>query len=147
MLARLEEFETMMLLLHEENLNTCGLNGSLMAVVETKTELQNLFERIDALEKLVDDVKRTVFYYEAKVEAAEKELGIMQAGLKIKELLKPLLVCFVRNYLNVCGHYILLLQMLNSDSGTLTRNKDNEGAAVIFKTEDYFPESIGDLDL
>lgn len=93
MLARLEEFETMILLLHEENTNTCGLNGSLMAVVERKTELQTLFDRIDALEKIVDHAKRAVSCCEMKVETAERDLGLMQTSLKIKDLLKPLLVC------------------------------------------------------
>lgn len=93
MLIRLEEFETMISLLHEENVNTCGLNGSLMAVLENKAELKSLFERIDALEKMVEHVKKTVNCYEMKIEAAERDLGLMQTSSKIKDFLKPLLVC------------------------------------------------------
>lgn len=93
MLARLEEFETMITLLHEEKTNTYGLKGSLMDVIQEKTELKDLFDRIDALEKVVAHAKAAVNYYEIKVEAAEKDLSLMQTSSKIKDFLKPLLVC------------------------------------------------------
>lgn len=93
MLARLEEFETMISLLHEERTNTYGIKGSLMDLIHEKNELANLFQGIEALEKLVDNAKKTIHHYELKVESAEKNLRLMQTTSKIKDFLKPLLVC------------------------------------------------------
>lgn len=92
MLARLEELETMISLLHEEEANTYSLKGSLMDVMQEKNELKNLFDRIDALEKIVDHAKAAVNYSEMKIEAAEKDLSLMQTSSKIKDFLKPLWV-------------------------------------------------------
>lgn len=92
MLARLEEFETMISLFHEEKTNTYALRGSLMDVMQDRNELLCLFLRIDALEKVVEHIKATVNHCEMKVEAAEKDLSLMQTTSKIKDFLKPLWV-------------------------------------------------------
>lgn len=92
MLARLEEFETMISLLHEEKTKTYSLKGSLMNVIQERIELKNLCDRIDALEKIVDHAKAAVNFCEIKVETAEKDLSLMQTSSKIKDFLKPLWV-------------------------------------------------------
>lgn len=104
MLARLEEFETMVSLVDDEKTNTCSLKGSLMVIIQERSELKNLFERIDALEKIVDEAKKAVNYYEFKVEEAEKDSSLMQTSSKIKEFLKPLWVCQSNQRI----HYFLL---------------------------------------
>lgn len=92
MLARLEELETMILLVQQERQNTVGPNGSITQIIDNIPELNELCGRIDNLEKLVEHIKQNINYLEEKVEAAENEVGLPNSTNKLKTLLKPLLV-------------------------------------------------------
>lgn len=92
MLARLEELETMILLVQQERQNTVGPNGSITQIIENIPELNELCGRIDNLEKLVEHIKQNINYLEEKVEVAENDVGLPNSTNKLKTLLKPLLV-------------------------------------------------------
>lgn len=92
MLARLEEFETMITLVEQERCSAIGVAGTLTEVMESSGELNALCSRIDALEKFMEHVKSNVDYLENKLEAAEKNVGLNSSTNKLKTFFKPLLV-------------------------------------------------------
>lgn len=97
MLTRLEELDTMIALVQQERCNSIGITGSLTQTLDYKAELKNLCDRIDALEKVVDDAKNNIDMLEIKVDAAEKHLGITDNATKFKNFLAPI---FVSNIFN-----------------------------------------------
>lgn len=134
MLARLEEFETMVSFLHQQNAASCGLTNSLTDVIQNKDELQQLFDRIDALERMVEHVKATVNRLENKVEEAEKNLGIMPS-FQIKSLLKPLLVRFILLFIDLFLLFFFL-QKLSTEPPSSEPSTLEE-----FRASDYFTRS------
>lgn len=92
MLARLEEFETMISLVEQERCSAIGVVGSLTEIMESSEELKILGNKIDALEKFMEHVKSNVDYLENKIDAAEKHAGLNKNTNKLKTFLKPLLV-------------------------------------------------------
>lgn len=92
MLARLEEFESMVSLVEQERCSAIGVVGSLTEIMNSRDELNSLCTKIDALEKFIEHVKSNVDYFENKVDAAEKIVGINKNANKLKTFFKPLLV-------------------------------------------------------
>ncbi|KRT85135.1 hypothetical protein AMK59_802, partial [Oryctes borbonicus] len=90
MITRLEEFDTMIALVQQERCNSIGITGSLTETLDYKVELKNLCNRIDVLEKIVEDAKNNINMLEIKVEAAEKHFGINDSTSKIRNLLAPI---------------------------------------------------------
>ncbi|KAF2893265.1 hypothetical protein ILUMI_12909 [Ignelater luminosus] len=90
MLTRLEEFETILLIVQQERCNAVGLTGSLTQALDNFGELKELCDRIDALEKLIEHVKANIDTIERRIEAAEEHFGLTDNTSKIKNLLIPL---------------------------------------------------------
>ncbi|GJQ68243.1 hypothetical protein Trydic_g16856 [Trypoxylus dichotomus] len=90
MITRLEEFDTMIMLVQQERCNSIGITGSLTETIDYKAELKNLCNRIDALEKIVDHAKNNIDMLENKVEVAEKQFGISDGTSKLKNFLAPI---------------------------------------------------------
>lgn len=86
MLVRLEEFQTMVILVQQEKCN------SLAELTESKSELLSLCEKIEALEQLIEHIKSNMYMLEGKIEAAESNLGLKDNTTKIKTFLKPFFV-------------------------------------------------------
>lgn len=98
MLTRLEEFETILLVVQQERCNAVGLTGSLTQALDNFGELKELCDRIDALEKLIEHVKTNVDTIERRIEATEEHFGLTDNTSKIKNLLIPL---FVSHYIYI----------------------------------------------
>lgn len=75
-----------------DSLHVVGPTGALTAVIDYKEELDGLCKRIDAVEKLVEHIRRNLNYLENKVEEAEESIGLTNKSSKLKAFLKPLLV-------------------------------------------------------
>ncbi|EEZ99861.2 Biogenesis of lysosome-related organelles complex 1 subunit 4-like Protein [Tribolium castaneum] len=88
MLARLEEFQTMISFAKQERINATELVSSIQSSNES---LNDLFQRIDSVEKLVQDVKSTLDNLEAVVEKAEEEVGVTESKTsKVANIFTPL---------------------------------------------------------
>lgn len=92
MLARLEEFETMISLVEQERCSAIGVAGTLTEVMDKSSEFSTLCERIDTLEKVIEHINSNIDYLENKLEAAENSVGLNNNTNKLKTFLKPLLV-------------------------------------------------------
>ncbi|XP_044252497.1 biogenesis of lysosome-related organelles complex 1 subunit 4 [Tribolium madens] len=88
MLARLEEFQTMISFAKQERINATELVSSIQSSNES---LNYLFKRIDSVEKLIQEVKSTVDNLETDVEKAEEEVGITESKTrKVANIFTPL---------------------------------------------------------
>jgi len=89
MITRLEEFESILLLVQQERCESMGLTGHLVDTADCVSDLKDLCLRIDAVENLVAYIKNAVQFLEIKIDAAETEFGIKEAS-KLKNFFKPL---------------------------------------------------------
>lgn len=90
MLARLEEFQTMICFARQERIIATEL---LSSIENSKDNLNDLFNRIDSVERLVQDVKSTVDALETEVEKAEEKVGITESKTsKVANIFTPLFV-------------------------------------------------------
>ncbi|XP_065160525.1 biogenesis of lysosome-related organelles complex 1 subunit 4 isoform X2 [Atheta coriaria] len=87
-LTRLEEFETMVLLIQQERCNAIGLTGSLTDCVDIQPQVQQLCHRIDSLEALTEYLKTYVNSLENKIDVMEEKLGFGDNANVFKSFLK-----------------------------------------------------------
>lgn len=78
MLTRLEEFESMVLLVQQERGNVVGLTGTLPQVVDKKQELNALCSKVDVIESLVINVRETLDSLEDQIQVAEEQFGYVE---------------------------------------------------------------------
>ncbi|XP_014088644.2 biogenesis of lysosome-related organelles complex 1 subunit 4 [Bactrocera oleae] len=88
MLARLDEFETLLSSVRAENNSI--LENHVSGILAFSDSFQNLCERIDKLEQFVEKVNTNVNEVENSIDIAELELNVTDYSLK-GLLIKPLL--------------------------------------------------------
>lgn len=101
MLTRLEELETMLTIVQQENCNATGLTGSLTDVVQLKGDLLDIGQRINTLETLVEHIANNMGQLEDKVQVAEDQFGLQDNATKLKSLFTPLFVSLIKHSLCV----------------------------------------------
>ncbi|XP_058460587.1 biogenesis of lysosome-related organelles complex 1 subunit 4-like [Malaya genurostris] len=127
MLLRLEEFESLLVLVKEESAVTVQQN--IPKILSLKPELDKLCERLDQLEKFVSMVTKNLDAVERQVQIAEEELDIPDKTINV--LLKSL---------NIFGKSKQVERQTNRNASGLYE------APVIFKTENYFGPKISGQD-
>lgn len=93
MLTRLEEFESMVLLVQQERGNVVGLTGTLMQVVDGKQELDVLCSKVDVIESLVVNVRETLDSLDDQIQFAEEQYGYVEQN-PLNYLIPKLFVSF-----------------------------------------------------
>ncbi|XP_057664678.1 biogenesis of lysosome-related organelles complex 1 subunit 4 isoform X2 [Diorhabda carinulata] len=110
MLARLEEFETMMSFVIQDRKD---YNDILTSVPNYKEEFDILCNKIDSVEKLTKHIKSNLDELEKEIEKAELSLGCTEKTAKVTQIFTPL---FKKN----------------------VDKKSTSQSTEFFKTEDYF---------
>ncbi|XP_050398045.2 biogenesis of lysosome-related organelles complex 1 subunit 4 [Patella vulgata] len=117
MLTKLDEFCGLVDLIRSDT-NLC-LNTTLPRIHEKSSEIRNIFEKIDNLEKFVGIVKQNVNMMEEKVNDAEKEVGgSFGSGIMKK------------------------LSSIVGSKKNVEKKKYVYEEPVIFNTDDYFPQHL-----
>lgn len=89
MLARLEEFQTMVSFVKQDGTDS---NDILTSLPDYKTDLEEMFKKIDTMESLVTHMKNNLDKLEDDVEKAEIEFGINDPKKKVASIFSPLFV-------------------------------------------------------
>ncbi|RZB66616.1 hypothetical protein BDFB_011578 [Asbolus verrucosus] len=92
MLARLEEFQTMICFAKQERVNA----SNLMSLISNNSgELAALFARINSVENLVEHVKSNLLSLEVSIQKAEEQLGCLDTKTsKVTNIFIPLFVSY-----------------------------------------------------
>ncbi|XP_018335472.1 biogenesis of lysosome-related organelles complex 1 subunit 4 [Agrilus planipennis] len=90
MLTRLEEFETLIVLVQQERCNAVGMTGHLSQTTDNFDQIKSLCSKVDLLEKMVQDADMNITALENKVSVAEEHYGLADNSNKLKNLLMPL---------------------------------------------------------
>ncbi|KAJ8924592.1 hypothetical protein NQ315_000742 [Exocentrus adspersus] len=87
MLARLEEFQTMILFVKQDGTDSRDI---LTSIANYSNELNDLFNKIDTMERLVTHIKSNLDKVEDDVEKAEVEFGCNDSKKKVTSIFTPL---------------------------------------------------------
>ncbi|XP_077285402.1 biogenesis of lysosome-related organelles complex 1 subunit 4 [Arctopsyche grandis] len=120
MLTRLEEFETLMNVMHSNQNDSSA--KAFAKILQCKPEIEILNNRVNYLHIFVNKVNDDMTLLERQVEAAEVQLGIPDAS--IKSLLKPFFAKISKEPLPTASH---------------VKPGSNYTKPTLFKTSEYFP--------
>ncbi|XP_018563279.1 biogenesis of lysosome-related organelles complex 1 subunit 4 [Anoplophora glabripennis] len=112
MLARLEEFQTMVSFVKQDETDS---NDILTSLPNYRNDLEDMFNKIDTMESLVIHMKNNLDKLEDDIEKAETELGCNDPKKKVTSIFTPL---FRKN----------------------TEKKQPTPSLGLFKVEDYFEQ-------
>ncbi|KAG5889941.1 hypothetical protein JTB14_018836 [Gonioctena quinquepunctata] len=87
MLARLEEFQTMISFVVQDRTD---YNDILSSIPNYGSEFGDMCNKIDTLEKMVAHIKSNLDHLESEIEKAENELGCNEATSKVTNIFTPL---------------------------------------------------------